>query len=193
VVDAEDSVDLAALSVAYMMLQSLRSVIGPNDGDPGAPIAAFVNSVADQSGLVRGLAVVIDELVWFVDEAERIRLAAHPATGGQHAYDVLHVVGPAVISRLAYTSGVTPQHVPVMAAALTAAVLGQRCHQWRSVFGPLDSSEAVAWALTAWYLCSIIDYLRDRPGYALYLIGTGLGIPRQPPRNLGRAQPDNGS
>jgi len=84
--------------------------------------------------------------------------------------DALHMIVPAVITRLKKIPWVFPQAVPTMAGALTAATMGLSPTGWRRLYGPWSDFELVAWTCTAWLLADMIDFACEEKGAARELI-----------------------
>lgn len=84
--------------------------------------------------------------------------------------DALHMIVPAVITRLKKIPWVFPQAVPTMAGALTAGTMGLSPNGWRQMYGPWSDFELVAWTCTAWLLADMIDFACEQKGAARELI-----------------------
>ncbi|WP_190232889.1 hypothetical protein [Streptomyces avicenniae] len=78
--------------------------------------------------------------------------------------DPLGGLVPAVLGRLRAFDTLDVAHVPMVAGALTAAVLGQDVVAWRDRLGPIPPQEAAALGFTLWLLADLHDLAVDRPG-----------------------------
>lgn len=159
---------------AYLLLRAMS--MQDDSPDPMDPerVAELVAAQSEPEPIMRGLGAVINELIEFVDDAYRAT-ATDDAEGPVR--DALHVFQPAIIARLANTSGIDRSVVPVIAGAFTAASLGFDCYEWRSSVGPWRPSEYPVWAYATWFLCDLIGHVRGQAGFALNLIGSTVDKP----------------
>ncbi|MFI7274545.1 hypothetical protein [Streptomyces sp. NPDC049879] len=78
--------------------------------------------------------------------------------------DPLGSLVPAVLRRLRAFEALDAAHVPMVAGALTAAVLGQDVVAWRDRLGSIPPQEAAALGFTLWLLADLHDFAVERPG-----------------------------
>jgi hypothetical protein len=111
----------------------------------------------DRADVIQGVGTLISTFVAFLSDC---------CTNG----DALHLIVPAVITRLKKIPWVFPQAIPTMAGALTAATMNLSPTGWRRLYGPWSDFELVAWTCTAWLLADMIDFACEEKDAARKLI-----------------------
>lgn len=76
----------------------------------------------------------------------------------------LNMIVGSVTRRLRRLQLVPEVMVTRMHGAMRAATAGQSPLRWREQFGPMQSTEALAWAYTTWQLADLLDYLGEARG-----------------------------
>jgi hypothetical protein len=167
----EENVD--ASTAAHALLTAMAA----DGGRAPERLAEAIGTGPAAAARVRGLAAAVNVLVAFVDEAYEVAEGDRATAGdGRAKDDSLHRFVPAVVARLATTAGLDRGVVPVLAGVLTAAALDLDAHAWRTGLGPWREPEPVGLALTAWYLCDLIDTVRGQSGFALTLLANSKDL-----------------
>lgn len=152
----EPDVPTGAIVTAASLLEMLNGT--------DEPIAAEIYGSLDKA---------VEE--WGMDELTRayglliccfLTMAAPPEDGP----DALHVVVPAVLTKLCRLETLSPQVIPILAGALTTAFLNGDPYEWRRDYGPIPRSETLGWCYTAWMLADFIDHCSGQPGIAIKLV-----------------------
>jgi hypothetical protein len=175
VIDGTDASSPGDLGRAYLLLRAVSGDAAPAGEGLDTYAHELTNAPGDRDEVLRGLGTIIGMFMELLRKglangARHARETERDPEGRPH--DLLHVVVPAVVAKLAATPGVSAQAVPTMAGALTAAAFGGSCHDWRMIYGPWRDEEPLPWALTAWYLADLIDSVSGERGHALNVVQT---------------------
>ncbi len=176
------------LHAAYALLRMMSEE--DLDGETGKPppFPSAAPSAEDRESLLRGLGTIICSYMRLFDPGGLLQFRQDEF--GPPA-DALHVVVPAIASKVAKALPGAPDAMPILNGALVSAALGEDCYEWRVDQGPWDAGSIVAWALAAWHLSDLVDFTiieagRGTEGFALQLIADMIDRPGRTLKRRGR-------
>lgn len=145
------------------ILAALKMIEGGSEGGEPTAVSEEVAALLD----VWGIPVITQAFGLLIYGA---MAAIRP---GEDAPDRLHMVVPAVLTRLRAIESARP-FLPTMAGVLTAAATDADAWQWRTALGPVTSKETAAWLLTAWLLADFVDNLVYRESGKFVRVGAEI-------------------